>query len=58
MFESQVLFVQSKDVVDQSQWKIQSWVKISADWWSDDKISDDEFLKIIENLVQRKIIMI
>jgi len=58
LFESQVLFVQSKDVVVQSQWKIPSWVKISAEWWSNDKISDDEFLKIIENLVQRKIIMI
>jgi hypothetical protein len=58
LFERQVIFVQSKDVVVQSQWKIPSWVKISADWWHDEIISDDEFLKIIENLVQRKIIVI
>jgi len=58
LFERQVIFVQSKDIVVQSQWKIPSWVKISAGWWNDEKISDDEFLKIIENLVQRKIIMI
>ncbi len=58
LFDRQVIFVQSKDVVVQSQWKIPSWVKISAGWWYDEKISDDEFLKIIENLVKRKIILI
>jgi len=58
LFERQVIFVQSKDIVVQSQWKIPSWVKISAGWWYEEKISDDEFLKIIENLVERRIIVI
>ncbi|TBR11055.1 MAG: carboxypeptidase regulatory-like domain-containing protein [Candidatus Nitrosotenuis sp.] len=35
---------------------IPSWIKNMAGWWSDDKISDSEFLKAIEYLVQHNII--
>jgi len=35
-----------------------SWVKVSAGWWFEEKISDDEFLNIIENLVKQRIIIV
>jgi hypothetical protein len=37
---------------------IPSWVKNPTGWWYEEKISDDEFLNVIENLVARKIILI
>ena len=42
----------------ESEWKIPTWVKITAGWWYEDKITDDEFLSIIKNLVEREIIII
>jgi hypothetical protein len=42
----------------QSNWKLPPWIKITASWWSEDKISDDDFLNMIKNLVKRKIIII
>ena len=51
-------FLKERDVISESQWQIPTWVKNSAGWWSEEKISDDEFLNIIENLVKRKIIVI
>lgn len=35
---------------------IPTWIKSMAAWWSDDKISDSEFLKAIEYLVQHHVI--
>ena len=34
------------------------WIKNNAKWWSDDKITDDDFLAGIEYLVENKIIKI
>ena len=42
----------------ESQWHIPQWVKISSGWWYEEKISDDEFLNIITNLVEKKIIVV
>jgi len=58
LFEKGIVVVTSKEVIAQSNWKLPSWIKITAGWWSEDKISDDDFLNLIENLVQRKIIII
>ena len=43
---------------DDSEQKIPQWLKFSANWWATDQISDDEFLKIIEILIQRQIIIV
>lgn len=37
---------------------IPEWIKNTAEWWVDGKISDSEFLKSIEYMIQNKIIMI
>jgi len=36
--------------------KIPSWIKNNAKWWVEDAITDDEFIKAIEYLVEKKII--
>ncbi|MBA4436600.1 MAG: peptidase, partial [Nitrosopumilaceae archaeon] len=42
----------------ESEWSIPNWVKNPASWWYEEKITDEQFLNIIENLVQREIIVI
>ncbi len=58
MFEKEIISVPSRDVINESQWQILQWVKISSGWWYEEKITDDEFLNIIINLVERKIIVV
>jgi len=58
LFEKGIISVPSKEITVQSNWKIPSWVKTASLWWSEDKISDDDYLNIIENLVKRKIILV
>jgi len=35
---------------------IPSWFKNNVKWWNEDKLSDKEIIKTIENLVEREII--
>ena len=42
----------------ESEWKIPTFSKISMLYNLKDKITDDEFLNIIKNLVEREIIII
>ena len=58
MFEKGIVVVPSKEMTAKSNWKLPPWIKTTAGWWSEDKISDDDFLNMIENLVKRKIIII
>ena len=58
LFEKGIIVVTSKEVVSTSSWKLPPWIKTTAGWWSEDKISDDDFLNMIENLVKRKIIIV
>ena len=43
---------------DKSIQKIPDWIKNNAQWWSSDKISESEFLRAIEYLIENKIIKI
>ena len=58
LFEKEVVSVSEREVLSESQWTIPQWVKNSAGWWYEEKISDDEFLNIVENLVKRQIIIV
>jgi hypothetical protein len=42
----------------ENEWKIPPWTKTTVGWWHEEKISDDEFLNIIKNLIEREIIII
>jgi len=58
LFEKEIIFVPSREVISQTNWKIPSWYKTPVGWWTEDKISDDDLLYAIENLVERGIIII
>jgi hypothetical protein len=38
--------------------KVPQWIKLSADWWATDKISDSEFLEGIDYLFEKGIIIV
>ena len=38
------------------EYKIPDWVKNNAKWWSDNKISDEEFLNGMQYLIENQII--
>jgi len=38
--------------------KIPKWVKLSAEWWVDDKVSDEEFRNAMRFLVEKGILVI
>ena len=38
--------------------EIPSWIKNTAKWWSEDSVTDDEFLSALEFLVKSGIIRI
>lgn len=42
----------------QSNKEIPNWIKSSASWWSNDQISDEDFLQGIEFLVKENIILV
>ncbi len=42
----------------ENEWKIPIWIKVTMGWWYEEKISDDQFLNMIGNLVKEKIIII
>ncbi len=38
--------------------KIPKWVKLSAEWWVDDKVSDEEFRNAMRFLIEKGILVI
>ena len=50
--------VSAFDVRDQSANKVPLWIKNNALWWSEDKITDSDFVQGIEFLVEKKIIRV
>ena len=47
-----------KIIVNTSSQNVPDWVKNNAEWWSDNQISDKEFLTSIQFLIENKIIEI
>ena len=48
----------SSSTISYSEKTIPDWVKNTAGWWSDDQISEQEFVSAIEFLVNSQIIMV
>ncbi|MFB5627361.1 MAG: hypothetical protein ACE5R5_04100, partial [Nitrosarchaeum sp.] len=42
--------------VSSASQKVPDWVKNTATWWSNDQISDDDFIKFVQYLVKKGII--
>lgn len=49
---------ETKQSGSQPSQKIPSWVKSNAGWWADGLISDDDFIKGIQYLVEHGIIRV
>lgn len=56
--EGDLHLLQAFEVKDRSSNKVPAWIKNNAQWWSEDKITDSDFVKGIEFLVSNKIIKI
>jgi len=56
--EGDLHLVQAFEVEDQNASKVPDWIKNNAQWWSEDKITDSDFVKGIEFLVSNKIISV
>jgi hypothetical protein len=44
--------------INAEQFVIPNWIKNNANWWHQDKISDSEFIKGIQYMIQNKIMII
>jgi len=45
-------------IIEDQQLKIPKWIKNSAKWWSEDMISEEEFVNAIKYLIQQGIIVV
>ncbi len=56
--EGQQLLVNAFEVKDRDANKVPVWIKNNAQWWSENKITDSDFVQGIEFLVSNKIITV
>jgi hypothetical protein len=42
----------------QAKARVRNWIRNNASWWADDKISEDEFVKALEFLINNGIISV
>jgi micrococcal nuclease len=56
--EGDLHLVQAFEVKDSNASKVPVWIKNNAQWWSENKITDSDFVKGIEFLVSNKIIKV
>mgnify|MGYP003433070206 CR=1 FL=1 len=56
MIEDGIIILPKENQI--SERVIPNWVKNNARWWSNDQISDDDFIKSIQYLVKKGIILV
>jgi micrococcal nuclease len=56
--EGELILVNAFEVKDRDANKVPVWIKNNAQWWSENKITDSDFVKGIEFLVSNKIIAV
>ena len=57
IISSTVIF-SNTNAYGETDYEIPEWVKINANWWMDDQLTDDEFVLSIKFLINEKIIVI
>jgi len=57
-FKNKELRNQSRTDISTGSEEIPSWIKNNADWWSQGLISDDDFVKGIQYLIEQGIIKV
>lgn len=56
MIEDRIIVSPKENLI--SERVIPDWVKNNARWWSNDQISDDDFVKSLQYLVKKGIILV
>jgi micrococcal nuclease len=56
--EGELILVNAFEVKDRDANKVPVWIKNTAQWWSENKITDSDFIQGIEFLVSNKIIAV
>lgn len=56
--EGELILVNAFEVKDRDANKVPAWIKNNAQWWSENKITDSDFVQGIEFLVSNKIIVV
>jgi len=56
--EGNLILVSAFDVKDGDSNKVPEWIKNNADWWAQGLITDDDFVKGIQYLVEQEIIRV
>ena len=56
--ENNQILVSAFKVMSSESNKVPEWIKNNADWWARNLISDDNFVKGIEYLIEQRIITI
>jgi len=57
-FENNLILVSAFNVKDADSNMVPEWIKNNAEWWAQDSISDDDFVKGIQYLVEEGIIIV
>ena len=57
IFSLGLSFIGINDVIAQES-KVPSWIKITAQWWGEEKISDQEFIDSLQYLLEKEILSI
>jgi len=58
MLENNIIMVSTSSTGNISDEDIPDWIRNNAHWWSQDLISEDEFINSLEYLIQEGIITI
>jgi hypothetical protein len=59
MIKEKIILVSGKSTgTSQANAPVPDWIRNNAGWWADDKISEDEFVKALEFLINNGIIVV
>jgi len=58
LIDENIIIISDITTLESSGQNIPNWIKNTAEWWSLDLVSDDEFVAALEFLINRGIIRI
>ena len=59
MIQQKIILVSGKSTgSSQPNAPVPDWIRNNAGWWADDKISEDEFVKALEFLINNGIVKV
>jgi hypothetical protein len=58
MVNNGIMYIPNTEPVNSSVTEIPDWIRTSTQWWVDNQISDDDFVKAMEWLVTNGVLRI